>query len=186
MPRMTRPSLLISVSGVLWEGERMAKLVGLVMLIALHAAAAPSNAEERSAPSVVFVCERGSAKSMIAALWFNRLASERGLRLQGVSRGVDPEAKIPEGVADNLRTDGFDLTGLVPTRLQSGDLSQAVRVVAIGARSPLFDALAEAPERWDDIPPTSVDYRASRDAMRLRLSTLVDALMRTQSPEQRP
>jgi len=163
----------------------MAKLVGLVMLIALHVTAPPSNGEERSAPAVVFVCERGSAKSMIAALWFNRLASERGLSLQGVSRGVDPEAKIPDGVAHNLRSDGFDLTGLVPTRLQSGDLTQAVRVVAIGAKSPLFDTLARAPETWDDIPPTSVDYRASRDAMRLRLSTLVDTLMRSQSPEQR-
>ena len=163
----------------------MAKLVGLVMLITLHVTAPPSNGEERSAPAVVFVCERGSAKSTIAALWFNRLASERGLSLQGVSRGVDPEAKIPDGVAHNLRSDGFDLTGLVPTRLQSGDLTQAVRVVAIGAKSPLFDTLARAPETWDDIPPTSVDYRASRDAMRLRLSTLVDTLMRSQSPEQR-
>ncbi len=162
----------------------MAKLAGLVMLSALHVAAPPSNADERSAPPVVFVCERGSAKSMIAALWFNRLASERGLRLQGVSRGVDPEASIPDGVAHNLRNDGFDLTGLVPTRLQSGDLTRAVRVVAIGAKSPLFDTLARAPERWDDIPPTSVDYRASRDAMRLRLGTLVDTLMRAQSPEQ--
>jgi arsenate reductase (thioredoxin) len=168
-----------------WHGERMSKLVGLVMLIASHVAAPPSNAEECSAPPVVFVCERGSAKSMIAALWFNRLASERGLRLQGVSRGVNPEAKIPDGVARNLLSDGFDLTGLVPTRLQSGDLTQAVRVVAIGAKSPLFDALARAPERWDDIPPTSVDYGASRDALRHRLSTLVDSLMRAQSPEQR-
>jgi arsenate reductase (thioredoxin) len=162
----------------------MAKLVGLVLLIAFHVAAPSPSAEGGPAAAVVFVCERGSAKSMIAALWFNRLASERGLRLQGVSRGVDPEAKIPDGVAHNLRNDGFDLTGLVPTRLQSGDLTQAVRVVAIGAKSPLFDALAKAPERWDDIPPTSVDYGASRDALRLRLSTLVDTLMRAQSPEQ--
>ena len=164
----------------------MAKLVGLVMLVASHVAGSLSSAEERAAPVVVFVCERGSAKSMIAALWFNRLASERGLRLQGVSRGVNPEPKVPDGVAHNLRNDGFDVTGLVPTRLQSADLTQAARVVAIGAKSPLFDALASAPDRWDDIPPTSVDYRASRDAMRLRLSALVDTLMRTQSPQRHP
>ena len=60
-------------------------------------------------------------------------------------------------MAESLRNDGFDLTGLAPTRLESGDLTQAVRVVAIGTRSPLFDGLARAPERWDDIPPTSVD-----------------------------
>jgi arsenate reductase len=162
----------------------MQNLVGLVLLIALHVAVPPAKAEERPTPSVVFVCERGSAKSMIAALWFNRLASERGLRMQGVSRGVDPEAKIPDGVAKNLRSDGFDLTGLLPTRLESGDVAGAVHVVAIGTKSPLFDAPARAPERWDDIPPTSVDYDASRDAMRLRLSALVETLMRVQPPQQ--
>jgi arsenate reductase (thioredoxin) len=161
----------------------MPKLIGVVLLIALHAAVPPSNADESPMPSVVFVCERGSAKSMIAALWFNRLASERGLRLRGVSRGVDPEARIPDGVARNLQSDGFDLTGLAPARLESADVTGAVHVVAIGTKSPLFDAPARAPERWDDIPPTSVDYGASRDAMRIRLGALVDALLRAQPPE---
>jgi arsenate reductase (thioredoxin) len=156
----------------------MSKLIGLVVLIAWHVAAAPSKAEEPSTPSVVFVCERGSAKSMIAALWFNRLASERGLHLRGVSRGVNPEASIPDGVAQNLRSDGFDLTGLAPARLESADVTGAVHVVAIGTTSPFFDAPARAPERWDDIPPTSVDYGASRDAMRVRLSALVETLLR--------
>jgi arsenate reductase (thioredoxin) len=164
----------------------MAKLVGLVMLIASQGAGVSVNAEERSAAPVVFICEHGSVKSMIAALWFNRLASERGLRLQAVSRGVDPDAKVPDGVAQSLRNDGFDLTGVVPVRLQSGDLTQAAHVVAIRAHSPLFDALAMAPERWDHIPAASVDYRASRDAIRLRVATLVDALMRKQRTEQPP
>lgn len=164
----------------------MAKPVGLVMLIALEGAGVSVDAEDRSAAQVVFVCEHGSVKSMIAALWFNRVASERGLRLQAVSRGVDPDVKIPDGVAQSLRNDGFDLTGVVPVRLQSGDLTRAAHVVAIGADSPLFSALAKAPERWDDIPPASVDYRESRDAMRLHLATLVDALMRKQPTEQRP
>ena len=71
----------------------MAKLVGLVVLFAAHLAPPGVSAEDRPT-TVVFVCEHGSAKSMIAALWFNRLASEQGLPLQGVSRGVNPDAKV--------------------------------------------------------------------------------------------
>jgi hypothetical protein len=164
----------------------MASAVRIGTLIAVLFTAVPLPAEEHRPGAVVFVCEHGSVKSVIAALWFNRLASERGLRLQSVSRGVDPDPKVPDWVVPYLRNDGFDLTGVVPVRLQSGDVTQAVHVVAIGANSPFFDALGVLPERWDDIPPTSADYRASRDAMRLRLGTLVDALVRKQSTEQRP
>ena len=163
----------------------MVKVIGLLVLFAAHLAAPAMSAEDRPA-TVVFVCEHGSAKSMIAALWFNRLASERGLHLQGVSRGVNPDAKVPESVAQNLRNDGFDLRGVVPVRLQSSDLTRAVHVITIGAESPLFDTLVKAPERWNDIPPVSVDYSASRDAMRLRLGTLVEALGRKQPAGQRP
>jgi hypothetical protein len=164
----------------------MANLAGLLMLTAMPAAAPSVAAEGSSSPAVVFVCEHGSVKSMIAALWFNRLASERGLRIRAESRGVDPDARIPDAIARHLRDDGFDLSGMVPTRLQGEDLTKAAHVVAIGATSPLFEGLASVPERWDDIPPASVDYRAARDAMRLRLGSLVDALVRRQSAEQRP
>ena len=86
----------------------MVSVVRIVTLIAVLFAAVPLHAGERGPGAVVFVCEHGSVKSMIAALWFNRLASERGLRFQAVSRGVDPDASIPDAVANNLRNDGFD------------------------------------------------------------------------------
>jgi len=142
-------------------------------------------AEEQTSP-VVFVCEHGSVKSMIAAQWFNRLSAERGLRLRAVSRGVEPDQTIPAGVAENLRKDGFELRGLLPARLQKHDLSRAAHVVVIGARSPLLDGLAAAPERWDDIPPASTNYEASRDAIRQRIGALLDKLAPGQGIEKRP
>lgn len=134
--------------------------------------------QETSVKPIVFVCEHGSVKSMIAAQWFNRMAAERGVALRAVSRGVEPDARIPEAVAQKLSKDGFDLTELVPVRLQQSDLTNARHVVSIGAKSALFDKMSKGLERWDDIPPASSNYAASRDALRARIAALLDTLAR--------
>jgi hypothetical protein len=41
---------------------------------------------------VIFVCEHGAAKSVIAAAYFNRLASQGNLALTAVARGTHPES----------------------------------------------------------------------------------------------
>jgi arsenate reductase len=123
---------------------------------------------------VVFVCEHGTVKSVIAAELFNRLAAERKVALHAVSRGVTPDDGIPPGVARNLADDGFDVRTFRPTPLREEDVKNAARVIAIGAESPLL-ATAQ-PIRWDDIPPASTDYAASRDAMRERMGALIDGL----------
>jgi len=127
---------------------------------------------------VVFVCEHGSVKSVMAAHWFNRLATGRQAPFRAVSRGVAPDDAVPPAVANNLAADGFDVAGFTPKRLEQTDLAGAVQVVAIGIDSPLFADAKEVPvARWDDIPPASMDYAASRDAMRARMGALLDALL---------
>jgi arsenate reductase (thioredoxin) len=143
---------------------------GWPILLAVMATAAPKD----KVREVVFVCEHGTVKSVIAAELFNRLAAERKLALHAVSRGVAPDAGIPSGVARNLAADGFDVSTFRPAPLREEDVKNAARVIAIGAESPLL-ATARA-IRWDDIPPASTDYAASRDAMRERMGTLIDGL----------
>jgi protein-tyrosine-phosphatase len=135
-------------------------------------AAAPTRKE------VVFVCEHGTVKSVIAAELFNRLAAERKVPLHAVSRGVSPDEAIPGGVAGNLAKDGFDVSAFRPQALAAKDVENAARVIAIGVESPLL-AKAHA-IRWDDIPPASTDYAASRDAMRERMGALIDSLSKKQ------
>ena len=126
---------------------------------------------------VVFVCEHGSVKSVIAAHWFTRLAVERRAPFRAISRGLAPDEAIPPGVAHNLVQDGFDVAGFTPKRLEKSDLAGAVHVVAIGIDSPLFAEAKDVPvSRWSDIPPASTEYAASRDAMRARMGALLDAL----------
>lgn len=58
------------------------------MMIALLAAigfavASQSTSVARTTPAVMFVCEHGAAKSVIATAYFNKLAAERGLPVPG-------------------------------------------------------------------------------------------------------
>ena len=69
---------------------------------------------QEPAPTIVFVCEHGSAKSVIAAAHFNRLAEEKGLPYRAVSRGVQPDEAIPDGVKSGLRGDGLDVSSWKP------------------------------------------------------------------------
>jgi arsenate reductase len=127
--------------------------------------------------TVVFVCEHGTAKSLIAREWFNRLAAERGLGIRAVSRGVTPEASVPPAVFDALRMDGFDVSGFAPLAFSAADASGALRVVGIGVDLSAVAQQADARwEAWEGIPPASQRYAAARDALRARIETLLEAL----------
>jgi protein-tyrosine-phosphatase len=141
-------------------------------ILALAAAGSPPPARP-----VVFVCEHGNVKSLIAASWFDRLAAERGLPTRAVSRGLTPEAGVPEAIAARLAGDGFDVTGFAPRALASADVEGASRVVLIGAEPPEWLAASAVPvERWDGVPPASERFEASRDALRARIATLLGSL----------
>jgi protein-tyrosine-phosphatase len=58
-------------------------------------------------PNVLFVCLHGSAKSLIAAEYFNRLAAARGLAARAASAGTEPDDAIPRRVTQGLGADGM-------------------------------------------------------------------------------
>jgi protein-tyrosine-phosphatase/ketosteroid isomerase-like protein len=127
---------------------------------------------------VVFVCEHGTVKSVMAAHWFNRLAAERNVPFRAFSRGVAPDPSIPPAVARYLAADGFDVAAFRAQPLEASDVAGAAHVVAIGIESPLLAASTVPVTRWNDIPPASTDYAAARDAVRARMEALLAALTR--------
>jgi protein-tyrosine-phosphatase len=136
-----------------------------------------ATATPRPNRTVVFVCEHGNVKSLVAQQWFNRLAEKRGSELRAVSRGMRPEPAVPVAIAGRLRDDGFDVAGFVPAELTSADLATAIRVVAIGVdTSPVTSSTRVPVETWREIPPASEQYEASRDALRRRMLALLDDL----------
>lgn len=62
-----------------------------------------SSAWAQSAPqTVLFVCEHGAVKSVVAAAHFNRLAAERAFPFRAVSRGTAPDSTVPARIGDGL------------------------------------------------------------------------------------
>src|SRR5262249_18865033 len=81
-------------------------------------------------PTVVFVCEHGAAKSVIARAELSRMAKEKGLDLNVLSRGTNPDAEVPKLVRDGLKSDGLDIGGLKPTKVSENDLKNATKIVS--------------------------------------------------------
>jgi hypothetical protein len=127
----------------------------------------------KTASTVVFVCEHGSVKSLMAQEWFNRLARERGLSVRAVARGLTPDPSVPPPIAEALRGDGFDVGGFTPRGLQPADLVGTARVVAIGLDPARLGVSAGAAERWEGIPAATEGYPAARDVLRARIEALL-------------
>jgi arsenate reductase len=130
------------------------------------------NEKQNAERVVVFVCEHGSAKSIVAAAYFDKLAAERGLSLHAIARGTHPDEQIAPAAAHGLAADGLAAGGR-PTRLVKSDTTQAIRIVAF---CDLPADLADRPvEHWQ-VPAVSEDYRAARDAIVKNVSQLLDDL----------
>ena len=129
--------------------------------------------------AVLFVCEHGNVKSLMAASYFDRIARERGLHAHAVSRGAAPDSdSVPPAIAEALRGDGFDVSSFRPAKVSARDVAGAARIVTIGVElQPDAGAGVAVPrERWDDVPPASVDYARSRDALLVHVRALAAEL----------
>lgn len=123
------------------------------------------------ARTVLFVCEHGAAKSVVAAAHFNRLAVARGLRFRAISRGTVPDREMAPAAIAGLREDGLLPAGTAPSQLTQADLDAAARVISFCDLP--ADLTSPVPvERWE-VPPVSTGYAASRTAMVVRIEKLL-------------
>lgn len=147
--------------------------MGPLLLLLLLGDVASTPAE--TGDIVLFVCEHGSAKSVVAAAHFNRIATERGLKLRAVSRGTAPDPAIAPPAVNGLLADGLAPLEAVPRKLEQSDLDAAARVVTFCDLPAELSAKVPV-ERWD-VPPVSTEYAASRDAMIVRIEQLLDSAL---------
>jgi hypothetical protein len=115
--------------------------------------------------TIVFVCRYGSAKSVIAARFFNRMAGEEGLPFHAVARGIEPEPVIPPYVREPIRADHFEIgTEEKPVALDAGETLDAAAVICIMCKLPPEQlAVARRSIEWTDVPDLSDGYTAARD-----------------------
>ena len=130
-------------------------------------------AAEAASPTILFVCEHGAAKSVIAAAYFNKLAKERGLKYRAVFRGTNPDSTLATAAEKGLKEDGIETRGWKPEIVTKKDMDAASRVVAMGCALPEKDAVAGEIEEWNDISSVSQNYQVARDEIVKKVQSLV-------------
>ena len=147
-----------------------------LFLFAVSSAWAQDNKPPRTKRTVVFVCEHGSAKSVIAATELRRMAIEAGLDLNILARGTNPDAEIPKLVRDGLKADGHDIGALKPTKVSEKDLRGATKIVSFGPDLSQWLTDGATVADWSATPSVDQDYRAAREYIRKKLELLVKEL----------
>ena len=126
-------------------------------------------------PTVLFVCEHGAAKSVVAAAHFNRLAAERRLPFRAISRGTVPDPSVPSGIVDGLRNEGLHVPpGFSPSAVTAAEIQRAVRVVTFDVGLPIEND-ASYVSHWDNLPAFSAGYREASEAIRRKMDSLLEA-----------
>ena len=145
-------------------------------LVVLMSAASPVS-QNALQPAVVFVCEHGAAKSVIATAYFNKLARDRGLPYRATFRGTDPQAELSVSALKGLREDGIEIPGGKPMAISQTDVEKATHVFAIGCTLPAVATSSGKARDWSDVPDGQ-GYAAMRDAIVRHVTALLDDLQK--------
>lgn len=153
-------------------------IVAFIAMLLVAACAATTDQVAAADSQVLFVCEHGNVKSLMAASYFNQVASERGLPFRAVSRGTAPDSTtVPPAIIEGLRQDGFDVAAFHPVVVDVADVAASRRVILINTMLPAAKQMAGVEsEQWNDVPPASADYAAAREALRRHIDRLVEDL----------
>jgi len=102
----------------------------------LAALFAPQQTPQPSEPTVVFVCEHGAAKRVIATAYFNKIAAEAGLRARAIYRGVNPQDELSVLAMKGLKGDGLRVDEHKPILISQADVNDTTVIFAIGCMLP--------------------------------------------------
>ena len=128
-------------------------------------------------PSIVFICEHGAAKSVIATAYFNKLASERGLPYRATFRGTAPQDELSVRAVEGLKADGLAIPSGKPAAISDADVSDATHIFAIGCTLPQRALRSGKAADWSDVPDDK-GYGPMRDAIVRHVRQLLDELNR--------
>lgn len=124
---------------------------------------------------IVFVCEHGAAKSVIAAAYFNKMASERNLSLRAIARGTHPDQALSPKAVAGLSDDGLTPAESNPQKLSLADVESAQQIISF-CKLPDDYQNKVVVEQWDDVPPVSENYENARDVIVERIDQLINRI----------
>jgi protein-tyrosine-phosphatase len=139
------------------------------------AVGAQSAAKADAAPAIVFVCEHGAAKSVIATAYFNKMAAERGLPFRATFRGTSPQDDLSVRAVAGLKADGLSVPAGKPSAISDQDVAGATHIFAIGCTLPAKAQASGKAADWSDVPDDQ-GYGPMRDAIVRHVTALLDSL----------
>ena len=125
---------------------------------------------------VAFVCLHGSAKSLIAAQYFNRIAIERNLPLRATTAGPEPDGEVPENVVAGLKSRGIDVGQYRPTLIAAEQLSDTSLIVSFACDAGRRLAPSKPEECWDECPAVSENFDVAWTFITGRVEKLISRL----------
>jgi arsenate reductase len=159
-----------------------ARLSTVLILHAFAAGAAAQGSAPAASPRIIFVCEHGAAKSVIATAYFNKIAAERGLPDRATYRGASPQAELSVSALKGLKEDGLPLPSVQPSPITTADVTGATHIFAIGCSLPAHAAASGKADSWDDVPDDR-GYAAQRNAIKKHVERLIDRLQKPQGDQ---
>lgn len=152
-------------------------LMGMVLFLITCLASYGQNRKERTGipmDTVVFVCEHGAARSLIASAYFNKLAQKRKLPVRAIFRGLHPDSTLSQIALKGLETDGIAVPNEKPSRLTRQDMTNALQVVALGCTLPQLDL--EKQRHWEIHSSISQNYGKARHEIKKNVEELLRSL----------
>jgi protein-tyrosine-phosphatase len=151
--------------------------LALVFLTGLPLLGQTQPKPEVTSTTVVFVCEHGAAKSVIAAAYFNKLAAAQGLPYTAVARGTKPDPEVSATVRTDLTSRGLSVPSNKPQAVTDDEIQRAAKVVSMATDLPATKPAA-SPKlvEWNSIPSVGEEYDAARKSIAEQVEKLVKSL----------
>jgi protein-tyrosine-phosphatase len=125
-------------------------------------------------PRVLFVCLHGAAKSVVGAAHFRRLAAGRGVAVDAVAAGTEPDAELAPSAVRGLAGEGLPATPSRPRPVTLYDLDSAARIVSFACD--IAPSKGQRVDQWE-VPAVSDGYAAARDRIVANVERLVSELV---------
>lgn len=126
--------------------------------------------------TIIFVCEHGAAKSIIAASYFNKLANEQRLNITAIARGTHPDEALSPKTIQGLSKDGLQATESTPQKLTLEEIKSAKKIITFCNLSHEETQHANQIDDWSEVPPVSESYQVARDAILKKINSLITNL----------
>jgi arsenate reductase len=127
---------------------------------------------------VLFVCEHGAAKSVIASAYFNKLALEKGLHYTSGFRGIAMDTALSPAAAKGLQKDGFSTQQWRPARVTQEDINGTSVLITFDCTLPKEMIVAPVVYQWQALPAVSENYDSAREEIKKRVEELLIGLQK--------